>query len=301
MTASGEPRAAFVSNRWLRLMRLDRPIGVYLLLWPTLWALWFAGEGVPSLKNLSIFSLGLIVMRAAGCVINDYADRHVDGLVERTKGRPLPAGEITPNQALWLCGVLLTTALILVLMTNPLTIGLSFGGLAVTAIYPFMKRFTHLPQIGLGVAWAWVVPMAFAAQREALPPELWLIFVAIVLWAVAFDTYYAMVDRDDDLKIGVKSTAVLFGQYDLVMILMLQAAMLILMILAGLEFQRSWIYFFSLLVSAGYFINQFRSARHRDRQACFAAFLDNHKVGMIIFMGIALDYLFEEISLAAYF
>ena len=187
-------------------------------------------------------------MRAAGCVINDYADRHVDGLVERTKGRPLPAGEITPNQALWLCGVLLTTALILVLMTNPLTIGLSFGGLAVTAIYPFMKRFTHLPQIGLGVAWAWVVPMAFAAQREALPPELWLIFVAIVLWTVAFDTYYAMVDRDDDLKIGVKSTAVLFGQYDLVMILMLQAAMLILMILAGLEFQRSWIYFFSLLV-----------------------------------------------------
>jgi len=270
-------------------------------MWPTLWALWFAGEGVPSLKNLSIFSLGLIVMRAAGCVINDYADRHVDGLVERTKGRPLPAGEITPNQALWLCGVLLTTALILVLMTNPLTIGLSFGGLAVTAIYPFMKRFTHLPQIGLGVAWAWVVPMAFAAQREALPPELWLIFVAIVLWTVAFDTYYAMVDRDDDLKIGVKSTAVLFGQYDLVMILMLQAAMLILMTLAGLEFQRSWIYFFSLLVSAGYFINQFRSARHRDRHACFAAFLDNHKVGMIIFMGIALDYLFEEMSLAAYF
>ena len=151
------------------------------------------------------------------------------------------------------------------------------------------------------VAWAWVVPMAFAAQREALPPELWLIFVAIVLWTVAFDTYYAMVDRDDDLKIGVKSTAVLFGQYDLVMILMLQAAMLILMILAGLEFQRSWIYFFSLLVSAVYFINQFRSARHRERQACFAAFLDNHKVGMIIFMGIALDYLFEGMSLAAYF
>lgn len=301
MTTSGEPRAAFVSNPWLRLMRLDRPIGVYLLMWPTLWALWFAAEGIPSLKNLVIFALGLVVMRAAGCVINDYADRHVDGLVERTKARPLPAGEITPNQALWLCGFLLTTALILVLMTNPLTIALSFGGLAVTAVYPFMKRFTHLPQIGLGVAWAWVVPMAFAAQREALPPELWLIFAAIVVWTVAFDTYYAMVDRDDDLKIGIKSTAVLFGQYDLVVILVLQAATLLFMTLVGLEFQRSWIYFFSLLVSAGYFINQFRSARHRERQACFAAFLNNHRVGMVIFIGIALDYFFEGLMLTAYF
>ena len=301
MTNSGEPRAAFVSNPWLRLMRLDRPIGVYLLMWPTLWALWFAAEGIPSLKNLVVFALGLIVMRAAGCVINDYADRQVDGLVERTKARPLPAGEITPNQALWLCGFLLTTALILVLMTNPLTIALSFGGLAVTAVYPFMKRFTHLPQIGLGVAWAWVVPMAFAAQREALPPELWLIFAAIVVWTVAFDTYYAMVDRDDDLKIGVKSTAVLFGQYDLVVILVLQAATLLFMTLVGLEFQRSWVYFFSLLVSAGYFINQFRSARHRERQACFAAFLNNHRVGMVIFIGIALDYFFEGLMLTAYF
>ena len=301
MTNSGEPRAAFVSNPWLRLMRLDRPIGVYLLMWPTLWALWFAAEGIPSLKNLVVFALGLIVMRAAGCVINDYADRQVDGLVERTKARPLPAGEITPNQALWLCGFLLTTALILVLMTNPLTIALSFGGLAVTAVYPFMKRFTHLPQIGLGVAWAWVVPMAFAAQREALPPELWLIFAAIVVWTVAFDTYYAMVDRDDDLKIGIKSTAVLLGQYDLVVILVLQAATLLFMTLVGLEFQRSWVYFFSLLVSAGYFINQFRSARHRERQACFAAFLNNHRVGMVIFIGIALDYFFEGLMLTAYF
>jgi 4-hydroxybenzoate polyprenyltransferase len=217
-------------------------------MWPTLWALWFAAEGIPSLKNLSIFALGLIVMRAAGCVINDYADRHVDGLVERTKARPLPAGEITPNQALWLCGFLLTTALILVLMTNPLTIALSFGGLAVTAVYPFMKRFTHLPQIGLGVAWAWVVPMAFAAQRERLPPELWLIFAAIVVWTVAFDTYYAMVDRDDDLKIGIKSTAVLFGQYDLVVILVLQAATLLFMTLVGLEFLRCFFYFFSVFV-----------------------------------------------------
>lgn len=301
MTTSGEPRAAFVSNPWFRLMRLDRPIGVYLLMWPTLWALWFAAEGIPSLKTLSIFLVGLVVMRAAGCVINDYADRDIDGLVERTKNRPLPAGEITPNQALWLCGGLLFTALILVLMTNPLTIALSFGGLAVTAIYPFMKRFTHLPQIGLGVAWAWVVPMAFAAHREELPWELWLIFAAIVVWTVAFDTYYAMVDRADDLKIGVKSTAVLFGRYDLAMIVLLQTATLVLMFLVGLEFQRGWIYFFGLLVSAAFFANQFRHARHRERQACFAAFLSNHRVGMVIFIGIALDYIFEGLPLASYF
>ena len=301
MTTSGEPRTTFVSNPWLRLMRLDRPIGVYLLMWPTLWALWFAAEGIPTLKNLSIFLIGLVVMRAAGCVINDYADRDIDGLVERTKYRPLPSGEIQSNHALWLCGGLLSVALILVLMTNPLTIALSFGGLAVTAVYPFMKRFTHLPQIGLGVAWAWVVPMAFAAQREELPPELWLIFAAIVVWTVAFDTYYAMVDRADDLKIGVKSTAVLFGRYDLVVIVLLQVATLILMSLVGLAFQRGWIYFFSLLVSTGFFANQFRGARHRERQACFAAFLNNHRVGMVIFMGIALDYLAESSPVASYF
>ena len=301
MTTSGEPRTAFVSNPWLRLMRLDRPIGVYLLMWPTLWALWFAAEGLPTLKNLSVFLIGLIVMRAAGCVINDYADRDIDGLVERTKSRPLPSGEIQPNHALWLCGGLLSVALILVLMTNPLTIALSFGGLAVTAVYPFMKRFTHLPQIGLGVAWAWVVPMSFAAQREELPRELWLIFAAIVVWTVAFDTYYAMVDRADDLKIGVKSTAVLLGRYDLVMIVLLQVATLILMSLVGLEFQRGWVYFFSLLVSAGFFANQFRGARYRERQACFAAFLNNHRVGMVIFMGIALDYLAESSPVGSYF
>ena len=301
MTTSGEPRAVFVSNPWLRLMRLDRPIGVYLLMWPTLWALWFAAEGIPNLKTLSIFLVGLIVMRAAGCVINDYADRDIDGLVERTKTRPLPAGEIMPNQALWLCGGLLFTALILVLMTNRLTIALSFGGLIVTAIYPFMKRFTHLPQIGLGVAWAWVVPMAFAAHREELPWGLWLIFAAIVVWTVAFDTYYAMVDRADDLKIGVKSTAVLFGRYDLAMIILLQTATLILMSLVGLEFQRGEIYFVGLLVAAAFFANQFRHARCRERQACFSAFLSNHRVGMVIFMGIALDYAFEALPFVDYF
>ena len=272
-------------------MRMDRPIGVYLLLWPTLWGLWFASEGVPSLRNLAIFVGGLLAMRAAGCVINDYADRHVDGLVERTKTRPLPAGEIKPKHALILCTGLLVVALALVLQTNQLTILLSFGGLAAAAVYPFMKRVTNLPQIGLGIAWAWAIPMAFAAEREALPKELWLLFSAVVVWTIAFDTYYAMVDREDDLHIGIKSTAILFGRHDRTIIAGLQLATLGLLILVGIEFGRGWIYFVGLGVAAGYFYNQYRTTRNRDRDACFSAFLNNHRVGMAVFIGIALDYL----------
>ncbi len=279
------------ANRWLRLMRLDRPIGTYLLLWPTLWALWFAGEGSPSLANLIIFTLGVVSMRAAGCVINDYADRNVDGSVERTKNRPLPAGEIQPNQALILFFVLLYLSLALVLMTNQLTIILSFGGLALAATYPFLKRFTHLPQLGLGAAWAWAVPMAFAAERNQLPVTLWLIFVAVILWTIAFDTYYAMVDREDDLKVGIKSTAILFGRYDLLIIALLQLMTLILLFIAGLEFGRSWFYMSGLIAAALYFVNQYIQARSREREACFESFLNNHRVGMVIFIGLALDYL----------
>ena len=279
------------ANRWLRLMRLDRPIGTYLLLWPTLWALWFAGEGSPSLANLIIFTLGVVSMRAAGCVINDYADRNVDGSVERTKNRPLPAGEIQPNQALILFFVLLCLSLALVLMTNQLTIILSFGGLALAATYPFLKRFTHLPQLGLGAAWAWAVPMAFAAERNQLPVTLWLIFVAVILWTIAFDTYYAMVDREDDLKVGIKSTAILFGRYDLLIIALLQLMTLILLFIAGLEFSRSWFYMSGLIAAALYFVNQYIQARSREREACFESFLNNHRVGMVIFIGLALDYL----------
>ena len=279
------------ANRWLRLMRLDRPIGTYLLLWPTLWALWFAGEGSPSLANLIIFTLGVVSMRAAGCVINDYADRNVDGSVERTKNRPLPAGEIQPNQALILFFVLLCLSLALVLMTNQLTIILSFGGLALAATYPFLKRFTHLPQLGLGAAWAWAVPMAFAAERNQLPVILWLIFVAVILWTIAFDTYYAMVDREDDLKVGIKSTAILFGRYDLLIIALLQLMTLILLFIAGLEFGRSWFYMSGLIAAALYFVNQYIQARSREREACFESFLNNHRVGMVIFIGLALDYL----------
>ena len=279
------------NNRWLRLMRLDRPIGTYLLLWPTLWALWFASEGHPQLSHLIIFTLGVVVMRAAGCVINDYADRHVDGSVERTKNRPIPAGEVSASAALKSFFGLMAVAVGLVLLTNQLTITLAFGGAAVAALYPFLKRFTHLPQLGLGIAWAWSTPMAFAAVTNGLPLELWAVFGAVVFWTIAFDTYYAMVHRNDDLQIGIKSTAILFGKYDLLIIGLLQVAVLALLIWAGLLFDRGAAYFIALAVAAAYFINQHIISRGRDREACFSAFLSNHRVGMVIFIGLAADYL----------
>ena len=271
-------------------MRLDRPIGTYLLLWPTYWALWFAAGGIPSLKTLVIFTFGVVVMRAAGCVINDYADRNVDGSVERTKHRPLPSGEIEPRRALLLFGFLLSIALVLVLATNTMTIMLSVGGLALAATYPFLKRITHLPQVGLGAAWAWAVPMAFAAEIQSLPAALWLVFAAVILWTMAFDTYYAMVDREDDLQIGIKSTAILFGRWDLAIIVNLQLISLTLLGMAGLAFGRGWIYGLGLIVAAGLFVYQYIQARGRDREGCFSAFLNNNLVGMVIFIGLALDY-----------
>ena len=288
------PKAKAEPNKWLRLMRLDRPIGTFLLLWPTLWALWFAGEGRPSTHNLIIFILGVFVMRAAGCVINDYADRHVDGGVRRTANRPLPQGEITSTQALVLFFSLLLAALGLVLMTNQMTIMLSVGGLLLAASYPFLKRITHLPQFGLGAAWAWAVPMAFAAEQQLLPPALWLLFIAVIFWTVAFDTYYAMVDREDDLKIGIKSTAILFGRYDLAFIVGLQLLALVALFVAGLAFSRGWIYMIGLAVAALYFIRQYLQARSRDAEGCFKAFLGNHRVGMVIFISLAADYQFSS-------
>lgn len=271
-------------------MRFDKPIGIYLLLWPTYWGLWFASNGQPSLKNLIIFTLGVVVMRAAGCVINDYADRHVDGKVERTRHRPIPAGEIAPQHALLVFFVLLIIALGLVVATNILTTQLAIVGTLLAACYPFLKRITHLPQLGLGVAWAWAIPMAFAAEQQALPEVLWLIVVAIICWTVAFDTYYAMVDRDDDLKTGIKSTAILFGQYDLVIVASLQFMMLLFLVIAGHYFDRGWIYMAGLVMAAGYFIHQHLQARERNKENCFRAFLNNHRVGMVIFIALALDY-----------
>jgi 4-hydroxybenzoate polyprenyltransferase len=275
---------------FIQLMRLDKPIGIYLLLWPTLWALWIAAKGVPSLSNLLIFVSGVILMRSAGCVINDYADRNFDGHVKRTEARPLASGKVRPREALALFGVLLAMSLALVLCTNSTTIWLSFGAVALAACYPFMKRYTYYPQVVLGAAFSWGIPMAFTAQTGELPASLWLLYLANLLWTVAYDTYYAMVDRDDDLKVGVKSTAILFGDADRLIIGCLQGLALLCLLLAGARFELGIYYYLGLAVAAGCFAWQLWSTRNREPQACFAAFLHNHWAGLAIFIGIVAHY-----------
>ena len=275
---------------FLELMRFNRPIGTLLLLWPTLWALWFAANGMPHLDVLGIFVLGVITMRAAGCVINDYADRNIDGNVERTHKRPLVDGRIQPKEALYLFAGLCLLAFVLVLFTNRLTVLLAFGGLALASIYPFAKRHTHLPQVVLGAAWAWAIPMAFAAQTGTVPGEAWALYCGVVLWTIAFDTYYAMVDRADDIKIGVKSTAILFGEDDLMIIGVLQGLTLLALLIAGSEFSRGIWYYGGLVFVTCLFYYQFRIAHHREPAACLRAFLNNNWVGASLFIAILLDY-----------
>lgn len=275
---------------YLQLVRFDRPIGTLLLLWPTLWALWLAAEGPPPWQLLLIFVLGTFLMRSAGCIVNDLADRNFDGAVRRTRDRPLVTGAVSPNEALGLAAGLSLLAFLLVLFTNPLTIMLSFGGVALAASYPFMKRHTHLPQLVLGAAFSWGIPMAFAAVAESLPPILWLVYTANLLWTVAYDTEYAMVDRKDDLKVGLKSTAILFGSMDRAMIAVLQGLSLLALLLVGQRFELGLFYYLSLLVAAGLFGYQQKLIRDRKADACFTAFLNNNYVGMAIFAGIALHY-----------
>lgn len=275
-----------------QLMRFHKPIGTLLLLWPTLTALWFAGAGRPHWQLVAIFTLGVILMRAAGCVINDYADRHIDGHVERTRERPLAAGLIRPREALVLFAVLCLLALVLVLLTNRATVLLAIGAVAIAAAYPFMKRHTHLPQVVLGAAWAWSIPMAFTAQTETLPVQIWVFYAGVLLWTVAFDTFYAMVDRVDDVHIGVKSTAILFGRQDLAIIALLQALALAGFALTGHYFARGPIYFVALVGIGALFAHQQIIARHRGRAACMRAFLNNQWVGALLFGGVALDYQF---------
>jgi len=275
---------------FIQLTRLDKPIGIYLLLWPTLWALWIAGEGSPSLKNLVIFVLGVNLMRAAGCVINDYADRNFDGHVTRTRARPLASGRITPREALVFFFILVAISFVLVLFTNAATIWLSFGGLALAACYPFMKRYTFYPQVVLGAAFSWGMPMAFTAETGELPAAAWLLYIGNLLWTVAYDTYYAMTDREDDLKIGVKSTAILFGDADRLIIAILQGAALFCLLLAGNRFELGVYFYLGLLVAAACFAWEYHSTRTRDPQACFKAFLHNHWAGLAILVGIATDY-----------
>ncbi len=275
---------------FVQLSRMDRPIGIYLLLWPTLSAVWIAGNGSPTLANVLIFALGVVLMRAAGCCINDFADRKVDGHVKRTADRPLAAGRITSREALALFATLVGLSFVLVLCTNATTVGLSFGALALAACYPFMKRYTYYPQVVLGAAYSWGIPMAFTAATGELPAIAWLLYIANVLWTVGYDTYYAMVDRDDDLKIGVKSTAILFGEADRVIILSLQMLSLGCLLLAGNRFELGGWFHLGVLGAAACFVWEFWSTRSLDRDACFKAFLHNHWGGLLVFVGVVLDY-----------
>lgn len=282
---------SFTKDKWLayaQLMRLDKPIGTLLLLWPTLWALLSAQNGIPAWDILLIFVLGVVLMRSAGCVINDYADRHIDGSVKRTATRPLATGRVTEKEAKILFIVLISIAFFLVLNLNTYTIVLSFIAAGLAIIYPFMKRYTHLPQFVLGMAFGWSIPMAFGAIQQALPVECWLLFFANLAWTVAYDTQYAMVDRDDDLRIGVKSTAILFAQFDNKIIALLQFITLILLVIFGNIRQFSMIYYITLALTAFLFIYQCKLTRQRERDACFKAFLNNHYVGMGVFIAIFL-------------
>ena len=283
-----------LSNRlreYALLMRLDRPIGILLLMWPTLWGLWIASEGKPDLLVLVVFVAGVALMRSAGCVINDYADRDFDPHVERTRHRPLAAQRVSTREALGLFVVLCLVAFVLVLQLNLLTIALSFVGAFLAASYPFMKRFTHLPQFYLGVAFGWSIPMAFAAQTGEVPAVAWVLFFANMFWSVAYDTAYAMVDRDDDLKVGVKSTAILFGRWDRHMIGLAHSLSLCLLVVAGNMADLGLVYYGSLGVAAGLAIYQQTLLYRRDPKQCFGAFLNNNWFGAAVFAGLVLNYL----------
>ncbi|WP_326899363.1 4-hydroxybenzoate octaprenyltransferase [Kosakonia cowanii] len=274
-----------------RLMRTDKPIGALLLLWPTLWALWVATPGVPPLWILLVFVAGVWLMRAAGCVVNDYADRKFDGHVKRTANRPLPSGAVTENEARGLFIILVLLAFALVLTLNLMTILLSVAALGLAWIYPFMKRYTHLPQVVLGAAFGWSIPMAFAAVSESVPLSCWIMFFANILWAVAYDTEYAMVDRDDDVKIGIKSTAILFGHHDKLIIGILQVLVMAMMAAVGWLNGLGWIYYATVLVAGALFVYQQVLIAGRERDACFKAFLNNNYVGLVLFLGLAVSYL----------
>lgn len=280
--------------QYFLLTRLHRPIGTLLLLWPTLWALWLAAKGFPDTLVLVVFVAGVVLMRSAGCVINDYADRRFDPHVARTRERPIAAGKVSPREALILFAVLCLIAFALVLLMNRLTILLSLVAVVLAAIYPFTKRITHLPQIVLGVAFGWAIPMAFAAQTGELPRIAWLLLVVNVLWSTAYDTEYAMVDREDDLRIGVKSTAILFGEADRLIIGILQLLVLFGLVLVGQMAGLGMYFYLGLTVAAALALYQQHLIRERRPEACFQAFLNNNWFGAAVFAGIALDYLYQS-------
>lgn len=271
------------------LMRLNRPIGIYLLLWPTLWALLLASNGHPSLGVTIVFVLGVILMRSAGCVINDFADRNIDKHIARTKDRPITSGRVSEREALMLFAGLCLTAFVLVLFMNLLTIRLSIVGVALAALYPFMKRYTYLPQVFLGLAFGWAVPMAFAAQTGELPVLAWLLLIGTVLWATAYDTIYAMVDREDDLKIGVRSTAILFGEADRLIIGVIQFLLMLVLLLVGRQVELGMIYYIGLGFAAISLIYQQKLIWYRHPDDCLKAFLNNNWFGLAVFLGLLGD------------
>ncbi|MCS0379066.1 4-hydroxybenzoate octaprenyltransferase [Vibrio diabolicus] len=278
------------AKAYWQLMRMDRPIGSLLLMWPTIWALIISAQGMPSWDVFIVFVLGVFLMRSAGCVINDFADRKVDGHVKRTKQRPLPSGKVTAKEAIGLFLVLGISSFLLVLTMNPLTIQLSFAGIVLAFIYPFMKRYTHIPQLFLGLAFSWAIPMAWAAQTGELPLIVWFVFLINALWTIAYDTQYAMVDRDDDLKIGIKSTAILFGRHDKLIIGVLQLITLAMLVWLGQFYQLGQSYYWTLLIAASLFVYQQHLIRHRERKLCFKAFLNNNYVGMVIAIGLLVAF-----------
>jgi 4-hydroxybenzoate polyprenyltransferase len=281
-------------GHYIRLMRLDRPIGIWLLLWPTLWGLWISSQGSPDPRVFTVFVLGAVIMRSAGCVINDFADRNLDGKVSRTRDRPLAAGTVAPAEAIVLFLALCMIALGLVLTLNRMTQLLAVGAVVLTVVYPFCKRFFTAPQLVLGIAFAWALPMAFAAQTGEIPRLAWLMSLTVVVWALVYDTMYAMADRADDLEAGMRSTAILFGQADVFVISVLQLVMLFALLLVGEVAMLGVWYRLSVLFSALFMLYQFVLIRKRDPQNCFRAFLNNRHIGATIFAGIALSYIFPD-------
>ncbi len=275
---------------YAKLVRLDKPIGTLLLLWPTLWALWIAADGRPSVKLIVIFSLGTLLMRSAGCAINDYADRDFDLHVERTKNRPLTSGKISTKEALAVAGVLALLAFLLVLQTNALTVALSFPALFIAVSYPYTKRFFAITQAYLGVAFGFGIPMAFAAQTGAVPTLAWIMLLANVFWAIAYDTEYAMVDRNDDVKLGLNTSALLFAEYDVAAVMICYALEIGIMAMIGLSLGFGWIYYVGLAVAAAMMAYHYFLIRNRDRAKCFYAFRHNNWVGGVIFAGIVAHY-----------
>ena len=293
MSVSVSPSARPELRDYLQLTRLDKPIGILLLLWPTWWALWLAAQGIPELKTLAIFTTGVVLMRSAGCAINDYFDRHIDGAVERTAGRPLAQGRVPAVHAIWVAALLSLISLLLVLQLNELTIQLALVAALLAATYPLFKRFTYLPQAYLGIAFGWGIPMAFAATRGEVPAIAWLLLLANIFWTIAYDTQYAMVDRDDDRTLGLRSTAILFGEDDCRAVALLQISALATLLLVGFhpDSGLNGLFYLFLSAAAGLSLYFQQLIKNRDRQLCFKAFLRNNWWGAAIFIGIFLDLL----------